>query len=1030
MAGCSAGAQRICLLYNCAMHWAAKSYEQPQEDISVLSRAVPAAVGGALMLATVMVALCTSHAQTALVQSVTLNAMREAARVYLQEINTDTGALTPLATQIAGDASAGPVYTLDDGTAVTIATREYGAPTKTLVAFSPTAPVNQNLAWRALDGRESILAGVANNGAAGPRAISARAIDAGPVRGQGQIEMWPLSAGMELPLSPATWLLPGAPASAVTHKSAGWVAVLCRLANGAVVLHVRDTARGRVIQERVSLAGAHDGRAPAALTLTNDGTVLFAVLNDTSPGDGEGRCWIAPLDARSFSPIGPPFELDGMVESSDGVAATHDNSCWIASRSPSAGFAYINEIARTENRYEMREYRTHTGISRRLFVYAANSAVAVAVNNHVEVWRDGKANDKAISLETPVTALSWVGETLLVGEANRIHAIAPDGSELWTTRMQTGHISSINPLALAYDEKRFKDDDGDMLANAIDPYPDSPTSWITLPTEIAFREDAAGVETRAVRIASENADNALWRVDFDAELSPWLRVFPRQGRVPGWFVAGVDPSQLAPHGQAQALVDVFLSTFDSPQQVAIRLLPRSRASRSVLWLLSQHTNNNSYEFDALENALSGPPFYWSHEHSNNAIQSIDDFAAIVLNTDAIEAGFVSRQELFDYVSRGGGLLVIARERDKEQHWLAPAGIVIGAGHATGGLQASATAHTVLRHFNQIKMGSAARVQTDAAFTVLATVGDAPAFAVRQFGRGRIALLASPSPVVGTALKSTGSRYFATDLFDWLSRSVIETKDADADGLPDKLEDRNGNGVIDAGETSKLDPDSDGDGIPDGKEDRNANGKVDAGETDSLNTDTDGDGDRDGADFTPLPPTSTLANEIGSIELGDGPINEHAASVLDDKTDGARGPVTVLLEGIASTDAPLEGTVSVSFAAPPGADVGRAVLRLDTQPPGELEWFDLRTTAEAELSGRRVIQQESREWGVAFEITAPARSDNAMQLVTVRVRSRNTIADMQSATIVARDIEIYAANGERLATNVTGTTIVWNESATP
>src|SRR5690606_33323892 len=102
--------------------------------------------------------------------------------------------------------------------------------------------------------------------------------------------------------------------------------------------------------------------------------------------------------------------------------------------------------------------------------------------------------------------------------------------------------------------------------------------------------------------------------------------------------------------------------------------------------------------------------------------------------------------------------------------------------------------------------------------------------------------------------------------------------------------------------------------------------------------------------------------------------------------------------------------------------------LDTQPPGELEWFDLRTTAEAELSGRRVIQQESREWGVTFEITAPARSDNAKQLVAVRVRSRNTIAGSQKATIVARDVELYATNDERVAASVTGATIVWEEAA--
>ena len=42
------------------------------------------------------------------------------------------------------------------------------------------------------------------------------------------------------------------------------------------------------------------------------------------------------------------------------------------------------------------------------------------------------------------------------------------------------------------------------------------------------------------------------------------------------------------------------------------------------------------------------------------MESIYDYAAVVLESDAIDAGIVSRQALLDYVARGGGLLVIAR----------------------------------------------------------------------------------------------------------------------------------------------------------------------------------------------------------------------------------------------------------------------------------------------------------------------------------------------------------------------------------
>ncbi|OJH42141.1 hypothetical protein BON30_02685 [Cystobacter ferrugineus] len=70
-------------------------------------------------------------------------------------------------------------------------------------------------------------------------------------------------------------------------------------------------------------------------------------------------------------------------------------------------------------------------------------------------------------------------------------------------------------------------------------------------------------------------------------------------------------------------------------------------------------------------------------------------------------------------------------------------------------------------------------------------------------------------------------------------------DTDKDGLPNSVEDKNHNGVVDPGETDPNNPDTDGDGINDGIEDANGNGTVDPGETDPLNTDSDGDGIKDG-----------------------------------------------------------------------------------------------------------------------------------------------------------------------------------------
>jgi hypothetical protein len=56
-------------------------------------------------------------------------------------------------------------------------------------------------------------------------------------------------------------------------------------------------------------------------------------------------------------------------------------------------------------------------------------------------------------------------------------------------------------------------------------------------------------------------------------------------------------------------------------------------------------------------------------------------------------------------------------------------------------------------------------------------------------------------------------------------------DSDSDGLFNFIEDKNGNGVVDPGETNPNNPDTDGDGLSDGTEDANKNGVVDPGESD-------------------------------------------------------------------------------------------------------------------------------------------------------------------------------------------------------
>ncbi|MBW2699387.1 MAG: hypothetical protein JRF33_01100 [Deltaproteobacteria bacterium] len=96
-------------------------------------------------------------------------------------------------------------------------------------------------------------------------------------------------------------------------------------------------------------------------------------------------------------------------------------------------------------------------------------------------------------------------------------------------------------------------------------------------------------------------------------------------------------------------------------------------------------------------------------------------------------------------------------------------------------------------------------------------------------------------------------------------------DLDGDGIPNELEDKNGNGIVDAGETDPENPDTDGDGVNDGVEDANQNGVRDDGETDPLNPDSDDDGLADGIED---------ANSNGVVDPG-----ESSPLLTDSDEDG-------------------------------------------------------------------------------------------------------------------------------------------------
>jgi outer membrane protein OmpA-like peptidoglycan-associated protein len=100
-------------------------------------------------------------------------------------------------------------------------------------------------------------------------------------------------------------------------------------------------------------------------------------------------------------------------------------------------------------------------------------------------------------------------------------------------------------------------------------------------------------------------------------------------------------------------------------------------------------------------------------------------------------------------------------------------------------------------------------------------------------------------------------------------------DLDGDGIANDVEDENGNGIVDPGETDPMDPDTDHDGLGDGIEDANKDGDVDPGETDPTDADSDdggvGDGDEIEHGTNPLDPSDDQTVDTdgdGAVDLFD------------------------------------------------------------------------------------------------------------------------------------------------------------------
>ncbi|HEV8321846.1 MAG TPA: hypothetical protein VG389_09550 [Myxococcota bacterium] len=281
----------------------------------------------------------------------------------------------------------------------------------------------------------------------------------------------------------------------------------------------------------------------------------------------------------------------------------------------------------------------------------------------------------------------------------------------------------------------------------------------------------------------------------------------------------------------------------------------------------------------------------------------------------------------------------------------------------------------------------------------------------------------------------------------------EGADRDGDGLPDEVEDLDGDGEWDFGECDPLSPDSDGDGLvdsieigcdgrwqmgvdtrcdvrdtdgdglDDGVEDADRDGLFEpaTGETSPVLADTDGDGCTDGAEGTYTDPNRADTDGDG---LADGAENPNCDRIVTDalcETD----PTNPDTDGDGVLDADVRCPSEICFLAPltrravtyADSDAGGWKLALPAGPAAEPTAYQEATLAGAGGPG------DVRAAGVAdVHFTAPDGGTGRLLAFVAAVPLAGTnVADATSARglVLARLAAAWPAAGDALAVRARG-----------
>ena len=914
--------------------------------------------------------------------------------------------------------------------------------------------------------------------------------------------------------SPHVSPLPGAPVDAVMcGPNDNRLAILCRGPDslGATVRLVSSASE--TICEKALTSKRQYAVEPVRIAASREGlylfvwTVGFCEENPAEEPSSDVHC----LNASTLEPLAEPLPVAGApFQARPAFVPVGKASCWIATHTPGTDFGNVTLVS-LETTTLVKEMEspllgvTHPVL---LAVDSPGQNVAIAAEDRLEILLPDTLPSRSHRYASPIRALSWGSDGLFLGESGRVHCVDDvSAAPTKTVQLQSGHVADIVPLppgtypspdrdgdglSDAYEQShgtdpQSSDSDGDTMPDGSDPAPNAPTHPLNPPATLLFRGEAAGCERRGfVPISKRRGPSSpdQWTIGVGSKTLPWLTIEEKLEPRP-CVLAHLNPSD---YSSSVGAVEGWLSLRSSsasnpPALVFVRVLPEYRTPRRVLWILGRHDGESEPlrqgPFGVLAARLASPPLYFSHRETFRSFSGdLGAHAIVVMDVEAATRGFLTRTAMIDYIMRGGALLFLGAYQEHPSRslgsWLRDAGIEVDTTQQVTGSFAADTGTEWLRTTDALDIREGCRItlldpRHPEAHVALRERPQEAAFIATTLGYGRLAVLASSSPLEASAMSQESGLRFALSLFAWLGSAGEHVDDLDNDGLLDTVEDRNHDGLLDPGETDPLRADSDEDGISDGMEDRNRNGSVDPGETQPLNPDTDGDGIFDGADATSVPPLE--APHIASVQPPRYPAqggagilllgrnltprtevcfgNQRAETVrclgedsllveLPPCGDPAGGAVDVRVENPDQGSPPgvlpggfsysplsivemtalmmreagqaYTGELSIRVKCSPEVNVGRISFLLEASRPDDVQWDDVLLGNMAKLTGRRLVHRPSPSRGVLVDISSGSRQPPSGEIAVVRWRTQRHLSSMPANFIRITRPRISAPNG--------------------